>query len=284
MIMKNLKKIIAGLGVALLMLSFSVQGYAQWGVGVKGNGKVVTTERKVPDFSAIEVSCSADVIISQGKSGTVKVRTDENLQDKIDIDVKGDVLEIETDGNIRNYKELEVYVAVETLNAITINGSGNVESEGTIEGMDFEIRVNGSGDVDLDLDVKNLKTKINGSGDVQLTGVQGNFDLGINGSGDVEAENLRLSHCNIKLMGSGDVSLEGSAVEVTVEQSASGDINLYRLNAEDVNISASGSGDVVVSVSGDLKVKLRGSGDVTYKGEPTSVDVSTLGSGEVYHR
>jgi len=267
----------------LVMLFISDQAIAQW-KSERGNGNVVTVERTISDFSGVKISCSADVFLRQGKGNTIKVRTDENLQDMIETEVRSGILHIDVDGNIRNVEVLEVYVTVDNLEKVVINGSGDVESENTIEGMDFEISINGSGDVELDLDVKSLETEINGSGDVEVSGVQGNFDLHVAGSGDFYAEDLRLNECEIKINGSGDVKLKGSADKLYVNQSASGDVNLYSLSAGDVEATASGSGDIIVFVTGTLKARLSGSGDLTYKGEPTSVDVSASGSGEVYHR
>jgi len=280
----KIKKLSALSMVMLLtLLLISDQAIAQW-KSVRGNGKVVTQERKVSDFSGIKISCSADVFLKQGSSNAVSVRADENLLDMIETDVRGETLNIDIDGNIRNVEVLEVYVTVSKLQKVVINGSGDIESENAISGMDFEIQINGSGDVELDLDVKNLETRINGSGDVEVSGVQGTFDLRVAGSGDFDAENLRLSEGYIQINGSGDVRLKGSADQIFVSQSASGDVNLYSLSAEDVEATASGSGDIVVSVAGKLKARLSGSGDLTYKGDPTSVDVSASGSGEVYHR
>ncbi len=267
----------------MVMLLISDQAVAQWR-SVRGNGKVVTQERTVSDFSGIKISCSADVFLKQGKGNNITVRADENLLEMIETKVRGGVLNIDIEGSIRNVEVLEVYVTVENLEKVIINGSGDVESENTIKGVDFEIQINGSGDVELDMEVKNLKTSINGSGDVEVSGVQGNFDLQVAGSGHFYAEDLRLNECYIKINGSGDVKLKGSANKLFINQSASGDVNLYSLNTADVEATASGSGDVVVFVSGRLKVNLSGSGDLTYKGDPVSVDVSASGSGEVYHR
>jgi len=261
----------------------SNHAFAQW-KSVKGNGNVVTQERSVGDFTGIKISCSADVILTQGDKNAVVVRTDENLLDLVETVVHGDVLHIDINGNIRNVEVLEVYVTVKNLQKVVVNGSGDVESENTIKGIDFEIEVNGSGDVELDLDVKSLTAELNGSGDVEISGVHGNFELSVRGSGDFDGEDLQLNLCNIRVLGSGDVKLQGSADKVKVEQSASGDINLYNLKSNDVSVSTAGSGDVVVFASGSLKVRLSGSGDLTYKGEPQTLDVSSTGSGDVYHR
>lgn len=282
--MKISKSIFLGMTGIFLLLLISDQAVAQWGRGVKGNGNVVTQHRSPGDFSGIKVNCSADVFIKQGAETSVVVKADENLLEMIETDVTGDVLKIDIDGSISNVKQLDVFVTVKNLNEIQINGSGDVESENTIQGIDLEIGINGSGNVELALDMKNVRTSINGSGDVRISGVNGDFGLKVSGSGGFEGKDMRLNACEISVYGSGDVELSGSATKIEIEQSASGDINLYNLDAQDVTVSSNGSGDMVVSVSGNLKAKLRGSGDLTYKGTPVSVDVSATGSGEVYHR
>ncbi len=281
--MNNLK-VLLSLSAAVILLLIADTAYAQWGRGTKGNGNVISQERNVGDFSEISLNCSADLTILQGASTKVVVKADENLMKQIETEVSGDKLKIDIDGNISRATRLDVIVTVNNLHEIRVNGSGDVESENTISGIGLDIHINGSGNIELDLDVKNVNCSINGSGDIKLTGVQGDFSLKVNGSGSFEGEDMQLDYCEIRIMGSGDVELAGSASKVEITQSASGDVNLYGLDAQDVSATGNGSGDMVVSVAGNLKVRLRGSGDLTYKGNPASVDVSSSGSGDVYHR
>ena len=278
------KSVLLSLSALFMIMLISDKAMAQWGRGVKGNGNVVSQDREVGNFSGVKINCSTDVFIKQGSKTHVVVKADENLLEMIETKVVGGVLKIDIDGSISKSRQMDVYVTVKNLDEVQINGSGDVESENTISGIDLEIGINGSGDVDLDLDMKNVSTSINGSGDVELSGVNGDFVLKISGSGGFDGDNLRLNLCDISIYGSGNVELSGSANSVEVVQSASGDVNLYNLKAQNVSVRGGGSGDMVVSVSGNLKAKLTGSGDLTYKGTPTSVDVSSSGSGDVYHR
>jgi hypothetical protein len=281
--MKNFKISPVFIVAVAILCSFSLHSYAQV-FGIKGNGNIVQQGRDLSGFSKIEILGSADVIIRQDNQTTVEVHADENLMDNLITEVKNDRLVIRTEGSIRSYKKFEVHVTMVRLDGVSIAGSGDVRSAGTISGSDLDISINGSGDVDMELDYKNLSTSINGSGDVNVSGVTGDFDLAVMGSGDFSATDLRLDNCTIKVMGSGDVKLFGKAVSVNVEVAASGDINLHNLPADDVEVQSYGSGDVIVTVAGDLKVRLMGSGDLTYSGEPLSVDVSSLGSGSAYKR
>lgn len=272
-----------GLLIGSLLLMTNVVN-AQFGTSARGNGKVVTNERNVSDFTAISIISSADVVLTQGDKIAVIVETDENLQEKVTTKVSGGDLEIGIKGSISRVTKMTVYVTVVNLQRVNISGSGDVDSKGVIRGNDLEIHINGSGDVEMDLQTKSVVARINGSGDIELSGIQGNLELFVNGSGDFEADGVRLDQCNISVNGSGDVKLNGSANNVTLKQSASGDINLFNLKANDVVAESHGSGEMVVSVSGKLKVSLYGSGDLTYYGTPTSIDTSAKGSGDIYHR
>jgi len=272
------------LGLLFFAGCLSFSGVNAQFMGVKGNGNVVQQERQVGDFTGIQILGSTDVIIRQGDRSILVVHADENLLENIITKVKNGVLIVDTEGSIRNYSRMEVFVTMSRLDEISIQGSGDVETDGVISGTDLSIIVNGSGDVDLNLDYKNLETEINGSGDVEVAGIQGDLTMQIRGSGDFKAKELRLNKCRLSIFGSGDVSLSGTAGTVFIEQAASGDINLHNLKTQDAEIDSSGSGDIIITVTGNLKAGLKGSGDLTYSGNPISMDVSSLGSGSVYKR
>ncbi|MBE0639593.1 MAG: DUF2807 domain-containing protein [Bacteroidales bacterium] len=280
--MKSTKFNLASI-LATMLVFISLTAHAQF-FGVTGSGNVVKQERNVGDFSTIKILGSADVIVTQGDRTVVQVQADDNLLENIITKVKGDALIVETEGSIRNYKKFEVLVTLSRLDGIEINGSGDLESEGVIKGNSLSISINGSGDVELELNYNHLEAQVNGSGDIEISGITGDLELDVMGSGDFSASELRLNTCNLSIFGSGDVKLNGSASSVSVDVSASGDVNLYNLSAQDVEVSNNGSGDVIVSVSGKLKARLMGSGDLTYRGTPTGVDVSSLGSGSVYKK
>ena len=56
--------------------------------------------------------------------------------------------------------------------------------------MSLAIGITGSGVIDLDLRVKELKTEISGAGDVRLKGETKLHEIEINGSGDIKAYEL----------------------------------------------------------------------------------------------
>jgi len=251
---------------------------------VKGNGNVLSQDRNVGSFTGIKNSCSADIFISKGESGSIKVVADENLLEYISTSVQNGTLIIDTKKNIWNSKKMEIYVTMNNLTSLDLSGSGNMNCSDVLKGNNVNVRLNGSGDLHANLEVNNLDLGISGSGNAQFSGVRGSLKISVSGSGDVEASNLQLENCSTSTNGSGDMKLSGAVVDLSIKVSGSGDINAYNLKAVNASITCNGSGDVVVNVVEKLQANLSGSGDVTYTGSPSMVDVDARGSGEVYKK
>ena len=265
--------------ILALVLVASI-GFSQ----TKGSGNVISVDRNTGDFTGVKLTCSADLYISQG-STAVTVRADDNIVDKVETTVENGTLVISVKGRgFRSISVLEVYITTPDLTKIKNSGSGDITFKNTFRANDLFIGINGSGDLDAKFDVRNLELKVSGSGDTELTGVRGIFKVSNSGSGDLDAEGLKLEECYIKNSGSGDMELEGKTNNLTATINGSGDLDGYNLTSVNATISNSGSSDVTVNVVEELQVVLNGSGDLTYRGNPTKVDVRSNGSGDVYRK
>ena len=250
----------------------------------RGSGNVKSEDRKTGSFSAVKLSCSADLFISQG-STSVTVKTDDNILELVETKVENGTLHIDIKGRgFRSVKVLEVYITMPELTNLKNSGSGDIEIKDAFKASDLVIGLNGSGDLDANLNANNLELRVSGSGDTELTGVRGTFKVSILGSGDLDAEGLKLENCYIKNSGSGDMELSGKTNSLDASNMGSGDVNGYNLLTVDAVVTNSGSGDVTLNVVEKLNVTLNGSGDLTYRGNPTNVDVRERGSGEVYKK
>lgn len=278
--MKLITKLNLGTLITLAFIFVAGNTYAQ----TKGNGKVISQERNTSDFSEIKLTCSADLYISQG-STSVTVKTDENLQELIETKVENGTLVIGTNGRgFRSVTKLEVHISLQELSMLKNSGSGDIKFVDVFKTEDLYVGISGSGDLDADIDVRNLELKVNGSGDTDLSGVRGTFKVSNSGSGDLEAENLKLENCYVKNTGSGDLEFSGKTNEITIVVAGSGDLDAYNLTAVTAKVTNSGSSDITLNVVEKLQVTLNGSGDLTYRGNPEKVDVRSNGSGDVYKR
>jgi len=204
-----------------------------------------TRELNIDTFSKIELDISADVYIELGDKQKVVVEGEKELIDLLETDVYNNTWEIDySKNNVRAKTNLKIKIVVKNLDDIEINSSGDVTGKGVFTSEEFDISVNGSGDLEIKLDVQELDISINGSGDMNLTGKAKQVEIDINGSGDIDAKELICDNVEIDINGSGDISIH-------VEKS--------------LNSSINGSGNVTYSGDPDTKIRSYGSGDVRHR-------------------
>jgi hypothetical protein len=230
-----------------LVVLFTVSCSAQWGKKVNGNGKVVTIERSTGDYDAVAISGWFDVDLVDGNEGDVSLKGEENLLEHIITEVKDGKLVIKVEKGINlkpsTLKEgIHITVPVESINAVSLSGSGDIVGKKTIKTTSFHTSMSGSGDITLDLDASSISASMSGSGDINLSGSTTDLNVTISGSGDIKA---------------------------------------YELEADNVDANVSGSADIKVTANERLKARVSGSGDIHYKGNPEKVDTKTSGSGDI---
>lgn len=222
---------------------------AQWGNGkkIKGNGNVTTITRTTSDYDAVSVSGFFDVELVNGTEGKITLEGESNLLEYIETEVDGDKLKISTKKGynlkVSIGRKLVITVPFKDISSVALAGSGDVYTKNaTVRANKFKMALSGSGDVIMDVDVSDLTMAVSGSGDMTATG--------------------KAATAQIKLAGSGD-------------------INAYKLIAKSVDVSLAGSGDIKLYVENDLRARVAGSGDITYKGNPSKEDTKVAGSGSI---
>ncbi len=217
---------------------------AQYGKRIKGNGKITTQNRSVGNFDELAAGGSFEIKLVNGKEGEMTITGDENLMEYIETEVKGGELKIKwkNNYNISTSNDVEIKLAVEQINGVSLSGSGSIESEKKLVSENFNAAISGSSDVILELEVSDLNLAISGSGNMKLKGKTNNLEAAVSGSGEIDAKNMQ---------------------------------------SKTAELSVSGSGDISLWVTEQLKARVSGSGDIEYTGNPKIEDVKVSGSGEV---
>ena len=207
---------------------------------MEGNGKMATRSAKFTEITAINLSVSADVKLVVDSTGTVKIEGESNIIEAIILEQKGTTLRITSEPCFSSNKPVTITIPMKTVSDLQINGSGSIKSVNKMASSDLELGINGSGDIDIDVDAANVLSKINGSGNIILKGAAQRHKVEVNGSGSLEAQNFPTGN---------------------------------------VAITVNGSGDCNVFATTALGIKIRGSGSVYYKGAPDiSSDIKGSGS------
>jgi hypothetical protein len=232
----------------IFTMSLSVNAQSWWSnKKVRGNGNVTTETRRTSDYESIRVGGNFDVELVKGKEGRITIKGEENLLRYIETEVKRGVLKIKIKKgvNLRMTRKMIVTVPYQDIEKVSLSGSGDLTSNGTIKADVFSLSVAGSGNIKLNVEANSLKSTIAGSG-------------------------------NIKLSGSADV--------LTCTIAGSGYINAYELKTKTTSAKIAGSGNIKTTVSDEINAKVVGSGSIYYKGNPEKINSKSIGSGDIIDR
>ena len=235
-------KVLNSITVLAFLLSTTLS-CAQW-KKEKGDGNITTETRVTDTYEGIKAAGPMHFKLVEGKEGELTIKGDANLMQYIITEVNGGklIVKVKDGTNLRPTQTIVVTVPYESIESVSLAGSGDVENFGTIKADDFEVSLAGSGDIKLKVDTNTLESSIAGSGDIELNGSTTDLNVKIAGSGDFDGNNLKSVNVTAKITGSGGAN---------------------------------------VVCNGELKARITGSGDVKYTGTPTHKDTKVTGSGRV---
>lgn len=211
---------------------------------VKGNGNTITKTIETQPYDIIQVVGSMDVILKKGVEGNISITAEENIVDLVSIESSNGILLIKMENNtsINSRKDINIIVPFQEIIEASLVGSGSITSVDSINAEIFGCSLIGSGEINLNIDSKNLDAKVNGSGEMKLLGSVDSFEIKLSGSGEFDGLDLK--------------SLDTEAY-------------------------TSGSGNVKITATNSLKARVNGSGSIRYSGNPEKNDSKVMGSGSV---
>lgn len=168
---------------------------------------------------ALTFDLSARVIYAQGDEPSITVSGPEEIVDRITFE--DGRFDLENDGARRGrHTRPRITVVAPAVTRFVLNGSQQLEIRDYDQPV-LDIALSGSGDVEGYGRADRLNVRVDGSGDVDLAGLRvSEAAIEINGSGDVEAAPAQAA--DVVIRGSGDVSFATRPVRVTSEISGSG--------------------------------------------------------------
>jgi hypothetical protein len=230
---------------AVIILMITASGCREvFGKRIRGNGHIQTETRSSSSFNSIDVSGAINIYVKQDSVSSIRVESDANLLEYIDVYNDNGTLHIhQMDGyRLKPTREIKVYVSGPSFRRFEASGACDIFSENKVSGSD-------------------------------------GIDIDLSGASDVKME-LKAPKVHAELSGAGTIALKGEAKDFTVSGSGSTDIKCFELMAENVEVEISGAGNAEVFASIKLDVRVSGAGSVKYKGNAT-VSQRVTGAGSV---
>jgi len=230
---------------------------------IDGSGDTVTEELELEPFHSIMTETAFEIQIEQGTEQLVEVDGQQNIINEITTDVSDGIWLISLPGECYNNLNIVMRITIPTLKLIESSGADRVILN-SFDSLDqLQILVSGSGRF-----FQSGQLNISDQLTVQSTG-----------SGEINAH-FDSERLNVLVSGSGDVNLSGITDSQIISMTGAGNYYAFDLTSNSCIIENSGAGNAEISVGNELDAKISGSGNVSYKGNPTIISTIT-GSGEL---
>lgn len=214
---------------------------------MKSTGNTTIEYRTLPAFDKINVDDNVNVIISNDSQETIKVEAGKNLVSLITTEVIDNELFIRNKNRcnwVRSYKkEINVYVKMPKLIFLTTKGSGDITTTDTIYGTSLGLLLHGAGNVSLIVKMNIVAGELFGSGDFTIKGKADNWQCKMGGNGFLYASEMQAGY---------------------------------------TWIWSNTTGNAYVYAPDWLRIFIYGSGDIYYSGNPSTIEKTIQGTGNLY--
>jgi hypothetical protein len=213
--------LLAGIVVLVLVDRSSYTSNSQDGTG---SGVAATQARSLPPLTGVDLVGANNVVVRVGAPQSVIVHADRNLLGRVTTQVSSGSLVIgNTPGTLNARSPMFVAVSVPSLDALTVQGSGNITVTG-INSPSLTVQLPGSGTIHAAGTTARLEVTIAGSGTALLSRlIARDATASIDGSGSIV---LTATHSlDASISGSGTILYKGNPAQVTKSVTGSGAIS-----------------------------------------------------------
>ncbi len=208
---------------------------------ITANGAAVERTIELPPITGVASHGSIEVVLTRGETQRVVARGPQEILALIKTDVDKGILNVRTEGCYTTRQPVVVEITLPELTHASVAGSGNITGKSLFQPGELDLEVSGSGNIQLEVNSKDIEADVAGSGSIMLRGTTGELEVSVAGSGNLKA---------------------------------------FELAANTAEVRVAGSGNAEMNVIDTLKVRVAGSGNVRYKGQP-HVTSDITGSGSV---
>lgn len=176
---------------------------------VRGKGSLTTETRQVQSFDKIIIDVAIDATIVVGGAHSMEIKAKENLHDHIKTEVNGTTLRIYNDDIIYNRDDITATIHLPTISMLEINGAADAVVKGDVKGPNFELKVFGASEVDIEqVHVDSMSVNLSGASELKIAGgTAGAARYKVTGAGEIRANGVETKNATAKVSGAGEMDL-----------------------------------------------------------------------------
>lgn len=186
--------------------------------------------RNVTGYTAIEVSGSIDLYLSQGTEEGVAVSASTvEIRQRIRTELRGGTLQIYFDSKGLNWKawgnhKMKAYVTFKTLTRLEASGACNVRATEEIKQPELSLELSGASDFSGALVIGKLRIDASGASNAKLSGTADYTNIIASGACTIKAYDFTTVMCKTDASGASNIRI---TVDKELDAKASGGSTVY---------------------------------------------------------
>jgi len=211
---------------------------------IAGDGHITSKTENIGSFNSIDAGGAIVVHVKQDSTQSVKIETDENLMQYLEVYTEGSTLVIHPKNGIDldPSREILVYVSAPSYKSIEVSGASKIIGDNTISANEaLNLGASGASKVMMELSGGNIGGDVSGASTVELKGQVSKIDMQASGASHIKAYDLVADEAIVDVSGA-------SSIEITANKNLKADASgashiRYKGNAS-VNSNTSGASNV----------------------------------------
>jgi len=171
--------------------------------GEKGSGKIVTQQRDLKGFTAVDVGGVFQVEIVAQKDFSFEIETDDNLLPLITTEVRNGVLSIEAEKKLTPTDQIKVRISAPDIDNLDVSGAAHL----TLNGVKNSV----------------ISVEASGASKLKIAGETTKLTADISGASKLDAEDLKTSNAEVEASGASRIDVNVSE-ELSVDASGASKI------------------------------------------------------------
>lgn len=159
--------------------------------GINGSGTITTKTKTINEnFKNIEVTDGINVIVEQADNASVTVKTDDNLQKNIIIEIENGVLKIESAKSYNSDETPLVTVKMPVINGLKASGGSQITSKNTLITENINVESNSGSSINITTEADYIKMKTSSGSSIDANGKALKAEVSSESGSEINAKNL----------------------------------------------------------------------------------------------
>ncbi|MDN5201103.1 PspC domain-containing protein [Fulvivirgaceae bacterium BMA10] len=187
----------------------------------------ILKELDISGFNEIEAGHTFDIEIAYGENYEISINGKEDDLDHVIFDLNGDHLKIGMDYTLQQWNEkkhdIEVSIVTPALESIDFGGASKASIRGFVVN-DFDVKLSGSADVEMEIEAEDINIVMSGSSNLQLNGRGQEMKAELSGTSDLEAIDFTVEHAEVEARGASNAEINARE-NIDIKEYGSSQIN-----------------------------------------------------------